>query len=361
MVNNNRAIENTWSMLQYLYPELRGKKFKTMDITHISTMDDLYASVISRWCASLAKEGLYKEYVEIEDEELTAPRGQVNVQESITRQTKLRGSLICSYDELSEDIYINHILKGTLQYLLYEGNLEENIRHEVEKAIQLFNGVRYVDIKNVQWKNIKFNNSNMRYKNLIDVCKNLLFEKDLVKDGELDDNKRMYILFKKQIIKWFKLTYSDDIVEVFEQPYTMPDMEPPFEYKINKVQKLLTIRTERQALVLCIRLQDEVVLDDKTLPRKQINELVKYLREYNKLYKTKASGCLIYVNIDKRKLNLNPITVNVVNDFSVGEIIIDIHDQWRFITNKLNDIYKYFIQREKNKKRSERVNKNESN
>lgn len=358
MVNNNRAIENTWSMLQYLYPELKGKRFKTLDITVVDTIDDLYAIVLARWCASLAKEGLYKEYVEIENEEMTSPRGQVNVQESITQQTTSRGTLICSYDELSENIYMNHILKGTLQYLIYDNEISELAKHEAEKTMQLFNGVEYVDISYVQWKNIKYNNSNMRYKNLLEVCRNLIMERNLVKVGELDDNKRLYILFKKQIVKWFRSKYEDDIVDIFEQPFTMPNLEPPFEYKMNKVQKLLTIRTDTQALVLCIRLQDELLLEDNTLARKQINELVKYLREYKKLYKVKVSGCLVYINTDKRKLNLNPITVNMVNDYMVGETTIDIHDQWRFITNKLDDTYKYFIQREKNKKRAERVNGN---
>ena len=64
MINNNRSIENAWSMLQYLYDELRTKRFNAMDINKAASLDNLYALVISTWCASLAKEGLYKEYVE---------------------------------------------------------------------------------------------------------------------------------------------------------------------------------------------------------------------------------------------------------------------------------------------------------
>ena len=70
MINNNRTIENAWSMLQYLYDELRTKRFKNIDISNIDTLDNLYALVISMWAASLAKEGLYKEYVTHEDEEM---------------------------------------------------------------------------------------------------------------------------------------------------------------------------------------------------------------------------------------------------------------------------------------------------
>lgn len=352
MINNNRTVENTWNMLQYLYDELRNKRFRNFDITGIKTIDDLYAAVIARWCTSIAKEGLYKEYVEVENEELTSPKGQINIQMSMALQTRSRGTLICSYDELSENIYINHVLKGALQYLLYDSEIDKEVKNSVQKAMQLFNGVEYVDINFIHWKDIKFNNNNIRYKNLIEVCKNVVTERKLEKASELDDNKRLYLLFKKQIIKWYKVKYGEtDDVELFEQPYTMIENEPYFETRMHPSQRLIAIKNERQALLICVRLQDEKLLDDATLGRKQANEMVKYLREYMKTYKIKVSGCLVYVNTDDKKLNLNPITINVIDDFVVGETTVDIHDQWRFISNKLEDTYKYFIQRGKNRKK----------
>jgi hypothetical protein len=35
----------------------------------------------------------------------------------------------------------------------------------------------------------------------------------------------------------------------------------------------------------------------------------------------------------------------------VGETTIDIFDQWRFIANKLDDVYKYFVERDKNRRK----------
>ena len=153
----NRVVENTWKMMQYLYDELRSKRFNHLDIDMCDTIDDLYAIIIATWSMSLAKEGLYKEYVEIEDDELTSPRGQINIAESIARQTQLRGALVCSYDELSANVYLNHILKGTLQYLLYDKNINEKVKIKIKKALQSFNGVEQVDIKYISWKSIKFN------------------------------------------------------------------------------------------------------------------------------------------------------------------------------------------------------------
>lgn len=352
MINNNRIIENTWEMLKFLYDELRGKKFVDFDITNIESINDLYSSIISKWCTNIAKEGLYKEYVVIEDEELTSPKGQINIQQSIVLQTRSRGTLVCSYDELSADVYLNHILKGALQSVIFDSETKPQVKLEAQKTMMLFNGVSFTDLNYVKWKTIKYDNSNIRYKHLIEVIKNFEFEKKMLRQGIIDDNTRTFLLFKKQLYKWFKVKYSseEDIVETFEMPFTL-DTEPQFEYKINKNQKLIAVRTEDKALVMCVRLQTELLLDDATLGRKQMEELVSYLREYAKEYKVKPSGCIIYVNTDKTKLNLQPITINVINDYSVGEQVIDMHDQWRFIANKLDDVYKYFIQRSKNMKK----------
>ena len=346
---NNRNIENAWEMLKYLYHELRTKKFNAMDISKCKTLDDLYALVIATWCTALAKEGLYKEYVTIEDEELTSPRGQINIQETIARQSMKRGTIVCSYDELSEDIYLNHVLKGTLQYFLYNNSIDKLVRLEIQKSMQLFNGVGYIDIKYVKWKDVKYNNSTIRYKHLLEMCKTYIDEHNIMRTIDYSDDDRLYVLFKKQIIKYLNIKYGEtDTVEIFEMPFTL-DNETKFDRDIFKNQKMVAIRTDTQALVFMIRLQDDLMLKEPRLSRIRIEEFVTYLREYKSNHKVKVAGAIVYINTDKSKLNLQPITVNNISDYMVGETTVDIHDQWRFIENKINDAYKFFIEREKNK------------
>lgn len=352
MINNSRTVENTWEMLKCLYRELRTKKFSSLDISNITNIDDLYAIVLVRWCECLAKEGLYKEYITIENEELSSPKGQINIQESINKQTISRGTLICSYDELSEDVYINHILKGTLHYIVFDSNIDNLIKLQAKKVMQLYNGVKYIDINRVHWNDIKYNNSNIRYKHLLKMCRTYVYERDMVKKGLLDDDKRIYILFKKQLYKWLRQSciYEEDIIEYFEVPFTL-DTEQAFERKEFNMQKLIAIRNDDAALLICVRLQNELVIEDTTLIKKHYEELVRYLREYSTIHKSKASGCLMYVNINKNKLNIEPLAVNIVNNFIIGETVVDIHDHYKFITNKIKDCYNYFIKRPRGKKK----------
>ena len=347
MLNNSRTIENVLNMLKYLYSELNSKRFESLDITNISNIDNLYALVISHWASVIAKEGLYKEYVEVANEELTSPKGQINIQQSIVMQTKSRGTLICSYDELSDNVYVNHILKGMLNSLLVDREICESIKIKIRKTMQMFNGVDSVDITKVHWKEIKYNNNNIRYKHLIELIHNTINERKLVKQGVLNDDTRVYLLFKKQLVLWMRQEYGvENAVSLFEQPFDL-DIEPQFEVKLNKTQKLVVISTSERALLFCIRLQDELVLGDATVGKRHMFNLARCLREYAKKYKVKAIGCMLYVNVDRTKLNLQPMVINTVSDFVVGEQVVDIHDYWKFIANKVNEVYKAFILRGK--------------
>lgn len=357
----NTDVENTWQMLRYLYDELRTKRFNNFDISSFENVNELYAAVIGRWCESIAREGLYKEYIVIEDEELTSPKGQINVQASISMNTRSRGTLICSYDELSGDIHINHILKGALLGIVADPSVSQGIKLEAQKTLMLYNGVSFVDINSVKWKTIKFNNDTMRYKNLIDLIRNETIERKALANGTLSENDRLYQLFKRQLFKWVKLNFGvDDIVEVFNMPFN-PEIEPKFELKMNRTNKLIVIKTEEKALLISVKLQTKDLLDDSTLGRRHMEDLVLGLREYAKDNKVKTSGCIVYVNTDKTKINLQPIMMNIINDYSVGIQVVDIHDRWDYVANKINDCYKLFIARSKAMNNSTSVKNNDAN
>lgn len=355
MINKNRTIENALSMLKYLYFEL--KKIDDIDIDGIETLDNLYALVLCHWCTALAKEGLYKEYVIVEDDELTSPRGQINIQATISQQTLQRGVVICTYDEFSDDVPMNRILKGTLQYFLYDPEICDIVKSKIQKTLMAYNGIGSVDIKYIKWKELKYDNGNLRYKHLLETCQNCLIEKQMEKTYGLDDNRRLYLLFKKQMLKYIQEKYGrkseddehGDIVITFNQPFTM-DEEAPYEVRINKVQHMVAIETETTALVYLLRLEDTEMFNDPKLPRRRIEEVVSYLREYKAERNiAKVSGCLCYVNINRQRINYQQMTVNSIDNYLVGELTIDVHDLWKYIENKINEPFKFFIQRTKKK------------
>jgi len=110
----------------------------------------------------------------------------------------------------------------------------------------------------------------MRYKHLLEMCKSVVDENKIEKVTEYKENERLYVLFKKQMLKYINTTYGDtDKVVIFEQPYTL-DNEPEFEKKVFKTQPMIAIKTDKVALILLIRLQDELARKDiKVIKQRQ--------------------------------------------------------------------------------------------
>lgn len=345
MINNNKMVQNTYEMLKYLYDEIRTRKFRSIDITSIETTNDLYALVISNWCIAIGKEGLYKEYVVIEDEEMSSPKGQINLQESIARHTIQQGKLICSYDELNEDVYLNHILKSTLMSVIRDSSISTAVRREATKALQPFSAVKLIELQDIHWKNIRYTNNNIRYKHLIELSKNYLFESRAIKQGILNEDQRMYLLFKKAIYRWFIDKYSDtNSISIYSKPFTLAD-ESEFEVKINKVQNLIAVKNESIALLVCIRIVDERV-DDRSLPTVQehMHELAGYCIDYQKENKIKTEAMLVYIDTVHSYI-VEPMTNNEDSKVFIGQLRIAMKDTWIYIETRLKMIYDSMIGR----------------
>ena len=209
--------------------------------------------------------------------------------------------------------------------------------------MQWFNGIDYIDIRDIHWKNIRYNNNNVRYKHLIELCRTLLDEHRIEKNIGLDDNRRLYLLFKKQVAKYFKIKYSDVLAtEIYEIPYNV-DTEQPFETYVTKVQRIIILKTGNEAVLIEVRLKDDDTLQDTTIIRQRLYNFTKLLKAYKKEYKLNTLGVIIHVNIDSNHMNLEHLKTNNVNGVVIGEVTIDMHDQWRFITNKLDSIVQYMF------------------
>lgn len=327
----NRIVGNTYRMLKYLYMEMNSKRFGAIEIEKCNNLIELYALVISTWALSIAKEGLYKEYISIVGEEMTSPVGQVDVQETITRQTKIRGSVVCNYDELSDNIYINQVIKSTIVEINQE-ELNDYVKQYIKKTLQRFNGIDTRELKYERWGNIKYTNNNIRYKNLINFCKSTLEENKI----KASDEDRGYIVFKKQLIKYIKSKYPNLKVSSFQNEIE----EDIIDKRVLKLDDIIVISDGEQALLISIRLQEnEVRVDAKAIREKQ-EYILRIAKKYYGEYKIKTTGAIVYANMDIRKINIDPLTTTVYDGFMIIDTVVDVFDHWRYIESKLEALVK---------------------
>ena len=99
-------IQNIYHMLAYAFQILREKGYASCGTEDFENTADLLSAILVKGVSIQIKRGLGRTYIE-QTEPLSCLRGKIDVSESIKQQTLIKQQLVCTYDEFSEDMYMN--------------------------------------------------------------------------------------------------------------------------------------------------------------------------------------------------------------------------------------------------------------
>lgn len=103
-------IKNIYYMLSYAFQTLNQENYEDVAVESFDEMYDLLAAILARGIGIQLKQGLYREYIN-RQEELPVMRGKINMPETIKNRLVRKQLLTCDYDELSENNLFNQIIK----------------------------------------------------------------------------------------------------------------------------------------------------------------------------------------------------------------------------------------------------------
>ena len=93
-------------MLAYAYQSLQQEKYKEISVEKFDNVHNLLAAILAKGVALQLKQGLYREYVNYQDN-LMLLRGKININGSIKNKIMRKQQLACDYDLLSENNLLN--------------------------------------------------------------------------------------------------------------------------------------------------------------------------------------------------------------------------------------------------------------
>jgi 5-methylcytosine-specific restriction enzyme subunit McrC len=200
-------------MLSYAYQSLRHKNYKKIETEYFENIQDLFAAILAIGITSQLKQGLNREYIEKHDS-LSTLKGKVIICESLQLKLRNINRLSCCFDELSENHYMNQILKTTAYCLLYESNVKRENKDLLKKALLFLSEVDILEPLTINWQKLKYNRNNASYRMMMNICYLLLHELLLTtEDGKhklaafLDDQP-MSKLYEKFILEYYKKHFS---------------------------------------------------------------------------------------------------------------------------------------------------------
>lgn len=204
-------IKNIYYMLSYAFRSLSAQGYKSLETEEFDNIFELYTAIMIKGVSLQLKRGLEKEYIS-KEETTSAIKGKINLSESIRTNSMLQNKMVCSYDNYSENSYMNRILKTTMLALL-KTDISRERKRSLKKLLMYFNHVDTVDIHSINWR-VNYNRNNHHYRLLVSICysviNGLLQSESAGSRKMMDflDDQKMSSLYEKFVFEYFKREFS---------------------------------------------------------------------------------------------------------------------------------------------------------
>lgn len=329
-------------MLMYAWDRARDIENINIDKVKGNNFYDLLSLVLSKSISNIIKKGIYKEYKPCY-EETPSLKGKINFDDSLKRNSFKKGKAFCHFDEFSDDIIHNQILKYTMYNILKSKDICKNIKDEIMKVYHYFNGVSLVRINKADFSSARLHKNNLHYKLSLDICK-LIYENMIPdeSDGSITfkefykEDREMAYIFENFVRNFYKrhLNNCNVVRENINWDAKggnldfLPIMQTDITIKDSNNITIMDTKYYRNSLA---RNMDKEKFHSNNLY--QIFSYLKNAEAKGDIYKN-CRGVLLYPQVDKLFDESYDIHNHVIKVCTVN-----LNDNWETIHNRLLEIY----------------------
>ncbi|MER2262780.1 MAG: restriction endonuclease [Psychrobacillus sp.] len=336
--NENIPIRNIYYMLSYAYQTLNVSEFKHIGTEKFDNVKDLYAEILSIGMPVLIRGGLSKDYIVVK-ETSNVIKGRIDINSTIKKNALINKKLEVIYDELSENILLNQIIKATLVYLSSSAKINQKKRRLFYGFLPYFAEVEDIELDLQLWKNIRYNRQNIRYEFIVDVCR-FLYEELLLDVSstpqamkEVQDEQRLSTLYEKFIFAFFKRETN----YIVSRPQIQWKVDDGFSEALPIMQTDLVLRQDKKTLIIDTKFYSENMVarfDGGVSKQKSANlyQIFTYVNNWKKELDETVGGMLLYAKTTA--LN-QPNHTYKINENEIFVLSLDLYQDFNGIKEDL--------------------------
>ncbi|WP_123875842.1 5-methylcytosine restriction system specificity protein McrC [Salisediminibacterium halotolerans] len=305
-------VKNIYAMLCYAWNELDQSDRVLAGSEKFDNIYNLFARIYINGTKNIIKRGLHRYYIE-EQAAVSTLKGKINVTESVKQRTLTKRQMICEYDEFSEDILLNQIVKATLTLLLKTYAVDDKLKHQLKKLRYAFSDVADIRLTKTVFTSIRYNRNNHYYRMLLHISQ-LIVERsltteenqaytfsDFVRDGQMAKLYEKFILnfyhyhLNKKHYKVHAPQFSwqlDERVSLKEERL-LPRMQSDIvvENKLTETQLIIDAKYYAETLLTGYRSETE------KLRSNHLYQLLTYMQQSD--FPGEVNGMLLYPTIEE--------------------------------------------------------------
>lgn len=336
-------IRNIYYMLSYTFQVLNEQGYKNIETERFDNVAELCAAILSNGVSLQLRRGLGREYIE-NTESLSSLRGRIEISESIKTHSMLKRQLVCSYDDFSENSYMNRIIKTTMELLLH-ADIAKARKKELRKLLVFFGNVDLLDVHTINWK-VQYNRNNQTYRMLISIC--YLVVKGLLQtntDGttrlmDFLDEQRMCRLYEKFILEYYRKEFPQLSASASQIPWSLDD---GIGEMLPVMQTDIMLTSGSKVLIIDAKYYSHTTqaqYDVRTLHSGNLYQIFTYVK--NKEAEMggtphEVSGMLLYARTDEA---VQPSNTYKMSGNKISVRTLDLNCEFAEIAEQLNSIAK---------------------
>ena len=339
MTTRKIPIQNIYYMLCYAWN--RTEELENLNLKGIKgyNLYDLLSLALYNSVSKIIKRGIYKEYIPI-NEETYSLKGKIDFRESLKKNSFRNGRAYCEYDEFSDDIIHNQIIKATFYNILKCRGIDKSIKEKIMKLYHYFEHISSIKLNKSSFKQVKIHRNNRHYKLTIDIC-NMIYNDMIVDEtsGNISFNykeeEKLPYLFEEFVrnfykihlsnshvcrenIKWDAIGYNDNFLPIMQTDIT-----------IKRDNEIIIIDTKYYTKTLVNNMGQDKYHSTNLY---QIFSYLKNAESKGRLYKH-SKGVLLYPQVDKILNNIYEIQGHILKICTVN-----LNDDWSNIHKRLLEI-----------------------
>ena len=344
MKTKDIPIKNIYYMLMYAWD--RAKEIENINVSKLQgdNLYELLALVLCRSISRIIKKGIYKEY-KLNYEEASSLKGKINFDDSLKRNSFRNGRAYCEFDEFSEDVYINQIIKATLYNLLKSRDISKIIKIDIMKVYHYFNHISLIKLNKSIFISTKIHKNNIHYKLSIDICK-LIYENMIIdeKDQQITfkkfhtDDREMAYIFENFVRNFYKRNLCG--YSVVREDISWNVDEDIFKL-LPKMQTDITVKNKEKVIIMDTKYYRKTLSQNMNSNKIHSNNLYQIF-SYIKNAEAKggmylnSTGILLYPRVD----NDLSLRYNIQNH-QLKICTVNLNEDWQSIHERLLEIIAY--------------------
>jgi len=336
-------IENVYYLFCYAWDRFEEAKSVEVGGTLSPDLPNLLAKVLLNGTLTLLRRGIDRGYRPY-DEDLATVRGQIDLGETIRLRSRQTRRLHCHFDELSEDVLHNQILKASLRRLARAPTLDPSIAHDLRQAGQRFSEVSDIRLEEGAFSRVHLHRNISGYGLLMRVAE-LAFHSLLPTDGGttfkfndvLRDERKMAAVFEAFVRNFYRREQSTFAVVPLLLNWGAEQLSDSGDGQLPTMRVDVFLRSHERRIIIDTKYYADALQTYRgaqTFHSSHLYQLFAYLRNAQGIDGTdRYDGMLLYPEARSR-----PDATYRVHGHSIRLATVNLAQPWPLISRRLLEL-----------------------